>query len=258
MLRKSISKHYTISTVDLQEIDSFQKFSSEWWDKYGFMKGLHAMNKLRIPLIRQGLLNAGNICESTSKSPTPLQGLDVLDVGCGGGILSEPLAKLGGRVTGIDAANEAIDIAKKHAEHNSLRINYLCTSIDNYCSTNEEKHDVVVASEILEHVTEKEKFIKACLRCLKPYGSIFITTINKTFLSQFVAIYLAENILQLVPKGTHHYSKFYEPHKLQNLLSNNGIRTLLVHGMCWNIWTNTWHWCSDTSVNYVLHGVKTL
>ncbi|CAG9768713.1 unnamed protein product [Ceutorhynchus assimilis] len=245
----------SVTTVDAKEIEFFQQ-TSDWWDKSGSMRPLHSMNKLRIPLIRDGLINQGTALKENLETATPLKGLSVLDIGCGGGILSEPLARLGAQVTGIDANPNIIEVAKKHAESNHLAINYLYTSIEDFCKDNQEKYHAIAASEILEHVTEKEAFIRACVTCLKPSGSIFITTLNKTMFTNILGIYVAENVLKLVPRGTHQFEKCIKTHHLQRLLEDNNIQTKLIHGLFYNICTNNWSWCSDQSINYCIHAIK--
>nr|XP_023021917.1 ubiquinone biosynthesis O-methyltransferase, mitochondrial isoform X1 [Leptinotarsa decemlineata]XP_023021918.1 ubiquinone biosynthesis O-methyltransferase, mitochondrial isoform X1 [Leptinotarsa decemlineata] len=244
------------NTVDQQEVQQFQKFVEGWWDEFGPMKALHSMNKLRVPLIRDGLVNSGLVQKKRIDSPLPLEGLSILDIGCGGGILSEPLARLGGIITGIDANLEIVTVARSHADLNHLDINYVTSSIEDHALGNAEKYDAVVASEIIEHVSQKSAFIEACAKCLKPNGSIFVTTLSKTRLADFVAVFLAEDVARLVPKGTHQYEKFIKPHELQRLLEDNNCRTELVHGMFYNVVTNTWHWCSNTSVNFALQATK--
>ncbi|XP_066255350.1 ubiquinone biosynthesis O-methyltransferase, mitochondrial [Euwallacea similis] len=248
--------HSSASTIDSSEIEVFQKVTSEWWDEFGPTKGLHAMNKLRVPFIRDGLINEGVVAEKNINTALPLKGLSILDVGCGGGILSEPLSRIGAQVTGIDANSRIIDVAKEHAKEGGLNVNYLYTSIEEHSKDNISKYDVIAASEIIEHVTEKEKFISACSDCLKPSGSIFITTINKTLLANFVSIFVVEDVIRLVPKGTHQIEKFIQPHTLQRILEDCNFQTKLIHGMFYNIVTNRWDWCSNTSMNYCLHAVK--
>nr|CAH7713947.1 unnamed protein product [Callosobruchus chinensis] len=220
------------------------------------MKALHSMNKLRVPFIRDGLVNSGQIAHNKIKTPVPLEGLSVLDVGCGGGILSEPLARLGCNVTGLDANTNLIELAKQHAEKKDLKINYVASSIEEHSSQQLGIYDAVVASEIIEHVTQKSEFVDACVKCLKPNGSIFITTLSKTNLAYFAGILISENLLNLLPKGTHQFEKFIEPGRLQKLLEDCNCRTELIHGMYYNIFRNSWHWCPDTSINYVLQAVK--
>ncbi|KAJ8962810.1 hypothetical protein NQ318_001210 [Aromia moschata] len=242
------------STIDNVEVQHFEKFLSEWWNVFGPMKPLHAMNKLRVSFIRDGLVNAGTI-DPKNNSSEALKDLCILDIGCGGGILAEPLTRLGGSVTGIDANSKLVDLAKSHADLNSLKIKYLATSVEQHAAENVEKYDAVVASEVLEHVGEKETFLEACVKCLKPTGSIFVTTVNKTTLAE-VGIFFSEYVLNLLPKGTHQIEKCVEPVKLQRILEDNNCRSELIHGMYYNGVTNTWHWCSDTSINYALHAIK--
>lgn len=191
-----------------------------------------------------------------------------------GGILAEPLSRLGAHVTGIDANPNTIQLAKSHSKLNNLEINYVTSSIEEHAANHMEKYDAIVASEILEHVSKKKRFIEACVQCLKPKGSIFITTINKTTIANFLGICISENVLNLLPKGTHQFEKFIEPVKLQRMLEDckfykkicinffkyfmfvGNCRSELIHGMFYNILTNTWHWCTDTSLNYALHAVK--
>jgi polyprenyldihydroxybenzoate methyltransferase/3-demethylubiquinol 3-O-methyltransferase len=135
-----------------------------------------------------------------------------------GGILSEPLARIGGNVTGIDPNSDLVEKARSHIKNENFKLEYLCSSVEEYAVNNKEKYDAVVASEILEHVSRKEEFLAACVSCLKPGGSFFATTINKTFVANFLGILLAENLVQLLPKGTHQYEKFIKPHKLHRLL----------------------------------------
>lgn len=245
-----------LKTVDSQEIKQFQSYTSEWWDQFGPTKPLHSMNKLRIPLIRDGLINTGIVKKENINSPQPLKNVSILDIGCGGGILTEPLARLGSCVTGVDANPDVIEIAKCHSKQQNLNIAYEVGSIEELASKNQEKYDAVVASEIIEHVTEKNGFVKACVQCLKPSGSLFITTMSKTTIANIFGIQLAEYVFRIVPTGTHQIEKFIKPHELQRIIEDNGCKTELVHGMFYNIFTNTWHWCSDTSINYGLHATK--
>lgn len=258
LVNKNILKAFSTNagTVDLKEIEQFEIFASEWWNPFGLAKPLHSMNKLRIPFIRNGLINTGTIKSDIRKTPHPLNGINILDIGCGGGILSEPLARLGGQITGLDANSNIIEIAQQHCKQQGLHIKYEVDAIETHATNNEEKYDAVIASEVLEHVTQKEDFIEACMKCLKPSGSFFITTMNKTTLAHICGIHLAENVFKLVPKQTHHFDKFIKPHELQLILHSNNCRTELIHGMFYNIFTNTWSWCSDTSINYCLHGIK--
>lgn len=246
------------STANKTEVEHFNKFKSGWWDENGVMKPLHSMNKLRVPFIRDGLINTGLVQKNCINTPKPLTNLNILEVGCGGGILTEPLALLGCRVTGIDAASELLEMAKEHSVSHPSRenIDYHLTTIEKFVETNVEKFDAVVASEVLEHVDQPEQFLQACVQCLKPGGSIFVTTVNQNLFSWFVVVPLAENVLRLLPPGTHHYDKFISPQRVQKLLEHNNCRTRLVHGSCYNFLTNNWFWTSNTLVQYALHAVK--
>lgn len=244
------------TTIDSEEVEKYERLTSEWWTELGGARGLHAMNRLRVPFIRDGLIAEGAADKENIDTATPLKGISILDVGCGGGILSEALARLGASVTGVDAAPNMIKVAQRHAKENNLSINYSFTSIEDFSNNHFEGFDAVAASEIVEHVTKKEEFLAACSKCLKPNGSMFITTINKTILANLLAIYVAENIIKLVPKGTHQIENCIEPHRLQRMLEDCHLRTKVVHGMTYNFFTNTWHWCFDSSVNYALHAVK--
>ncbi|KAB0803614.1 hypothetical protein PPYR_00584 [Photinus pyralis] len=246
------------STADKTEVKHFNQIRTGWWDEMGAVKPLHSMNKLRVPLIREGLINTGLIQKNFISTPKPLTNLKILEVGCGGGILTEALARLGCCITGIDVAGELLEIAKEHSASHPSRenINYQLTTIEKFAETNVEQFDAVVASEVLEHVDHQEQFVEACVRCLKPGGSIFLTTINQNLLSWFLVVPVAESILRLVPKGTHHYDKFISPHRTQKFLEHNNCRTRLVHGFFYNVLTNTWFWTSNTVVHYAMHAVK--
>ncbi|CAG9863181.1 unnamed protein product [Phyllotreta striolata] len=240
------------STIDDKEVVHFKKFVSYWWDEFGEFKPLHSMNKIRIPWIRDCIL-ANNEMKDAS---LPLKGYSVLDVGCGGGILSEPLSRIGADVTGLDANEDLIKAAKAHAELTKANVNYVASSVEDHARENFEKYDAVVSSEVIEHVTQKEEFVKACVECLKPNGSIFFTTISKTKYASFLAIYLGENVIKGIPKGTHHYEKFITPHELQRILEKNNCRTDVVHGTIYNFLTNTWSWWFNSDFTYVLKATK--
>lgn len=206
------------STLDQKEVDHHGKLSKIWWNVHGEIKALHSFNPLRIQLIRDAILNTTSERIHTESS---LKNIQILDVGCGGGILSEPLARIGATVTGIDASPELINIAKTHAnldQNIAGKLTYLNSSIEDHSKLNPSSYDVVVASEILEHVADQELFLKCCSDSLKPGGSIFITTLNKTLFSLLGGIVIAEYICQLVPRATHDWKKFISPEKTQHLL----------------------------------------
>lgn len=247
------------STVDKHDVRHFVEMANSWWDEMGILKPLHSLNKLRVPLIRDGLLNVGQIDLTQWQSSQPLHGLKILDVGCGGGILTEALARIGASVTGIDAGQSIIDAACSHACKDpsvSDSITYICGTVEEHANKHKEFYDVVVASEILEHVFHPDLFVGACVSLLKPGGSIFITTLNRTCLMWAFGIIMAEYVLRVMPQGTHELEKCVKPHETEAFLEKYGCTTKLVHGMLYNFLSNEWYWSSNTSLNYGLQAVK--
>ncbi|KZC11377.1 PREDICTED: ubiquinone biosynthesis O-methyltransferase, mitochondrial [Dufourea novaeangliae] len=244
------------STVDVTTVEHHSKLSNQWWDVNGELCALHSLNPLRVQFVRDGLANTGMQVETPY---LPLEGTKILDVGCGGGLLSEPLARIGAEVTGIDASSELIKTAKQHASLDlnlDGRLNYVQAVMEDYYAKNKERYDAVVASEVLEHVNNKELFLKYCVDTLIPGGSIFLTTLNKTLPSWLGGIIAAEHVLKLVPTGTHDWNKFITPAEIQRLLETCGCKTKLIHGMFYNPLKNEWFWTSSTAINYAVHAVK--
>lgn len=241
------------TTVDQNEHDKFLKLSSQWWDEKGEYFALHSMNKLRIPLIRDGMV------ESTTNKIFPLKDKVVLDVGSGGGIIAEPLARLGATVVGIDMVEENIKVAQTHISQDPSimdRVKYIHGAVEDLVGTEEEKFDAVVASEVVEHVSDVGAFLSSCCKLIKPGGSMFITTLNKTSISYGLAVFGAERILRVVPPGTHDWNKFIPPEDLQEELERSGMVVRLVHGMCYNPFNNQWSWITNTDINYAVHAIK--
>lgn len=242
-------------TVDKENLEHLSKLSNVWWDLNGPFLGLHRMNALRIPLVVDGILST----TKTASKPNPLEGFKIMDVGCGGGILAEPLTKTGAEVIGLDPSEELISVARQHAA-TDLRINrqidYVQGTIEEYAPANPNSLDAIIASEVIEHVNEPKLFLEYCVKALKPGGSIFVTTINKTYLSYFAAIIYAEYISQLIPKGTHDWNKFVSPDDVSRWLDSFGCTTVLTHGMLFNPLTKNWSWSSRTPISYALHAVK--
>ncbi|XP_065315806.1 ubiquinone biosynthesis O-methyltransferase, mitochondrial-like isoform X2 [Gordionus sp. m RMFG-2023] len=210
ILKNYISTSSGDFTSNLQTLNII---SGNWWDEDGEFKPLHSLNNIRVPFIRDKLI-INNLKSNIFK---PLNGYNILDVGCGGGILSEPLANIGANVTGIDT-KENINIAIHHS-FNYLpdiksRLNYISTIVEEHCEQKPNYYDACIASEVLEHVDNYESFVKSCCQTVKPNGKIFVTTINKTRLSKFFVINVAENIMGIVTKGTHHWQKFIHPFHL--------------------------------------------
>ncbi|GLG98221.1 Ubiquinone biosynthesis O-methyltransferase, mitochondrial [Gryllus bimaculatus] len=223
-LHKFVRYSHSQSTVIEDEISRFNRLSMVWWDEQGDMKPLHSMNGLRVKMISGGLVNSGRIKEEELKQPKPLTNIKLLDVGCGGGILSEALARLGAEVTGLDASEALITTAKHHASqdpHIRNEINYVCNTIEKYSEEKPKAYDVVVASEVVEHISEKKLFLESCVQTLKPGGSLFVTTLNKTYASHLAGIVLAEIIWKILPQNTHDWEKFITPQELESILESS-------------------------------------
>ncbi|XP_028636191.1 ubiquinone biosynthesis O-methyltransferase, mitochondrial [Grammomys surdaster] len=243
------------TTIDTKEVKNFLALAHKWWDEYGKFAALHSMNDLRVPFIRDNLLKT-----SANHYPgKPLSGMKILDVGCGGGLLTEPLGRLGASVVGIDPVAENIKIAQHHKSFDPVldkRIQYKVCSLEEIVDESAELFDAVVASEVVEHVINLETFIQCCYQVLKPGGSLFITTINKTQLSYALGIVFSEQIAGIVPKGTHTWEKFVSPEKLESILEPNGLSVETVAGMIYNPFSGYWHWSENTSLNYAAHAVR--
>ncbi|XP_061283744.1 ubiquinone biosynthesis O-methyltransferase, mitochondrial isoform X2 [Bos javanicus] len=196
---------------------------------------------------------------ATHQPGKPLSGMKILDVGCGGGLLTEPLGRLGASVIGIDPVDENIKTAQHHKSFDPVldkRIEYRTCSLEEIVKDTVETFDAVVASEVVEHVIDLETFIQCCFQVLKPDGSLFITTINKTQLSYALGIVFSEQIAGIVPKGTHTWEKFVSPEKLESILESNGLSVQTVVGMLYNPFSGYWHWSENTSLNYAAHALK--
>ncbi|EZA48588.1 hypothetical protein DMN91_011687 [Ooceraea biroi] len=245
-----------ISTVDPKEIEHHSSLKNFWWNENGEVKPLHTFNPVRLEFVRKGLADIG----FESRDPTlPLSGIKIADVGCGGGILTEYLARAGAQVTGIDAATELIDVAKEHVKLDpniSDRVTYFCTTIEEFSQNNEDSYDALIASEVVEHVADPELFLKECVKVVKPGGSIFVTTINKTLAAWLGAIIIVEYICKCVPCGTHQWSKFIAPEEIQHILDKYDCKTELIDGIFFNPLSYQWSFSSYKGIFYALHAVK--
>ena len=223
--------------VDTHEIEKFNLLAHKWWDPTSEFKPLHEINPLRLNFI---------------KSSVNLKGKKVLDVGCGGGILSESLASVGADVTGIDQGDKVIQIAKLHAKESGVKIKYKHINIEDFYKNTDERFDVITCLEMLEHVPDPNSIINTCSKLLKPGGKIFFSTINKNLKAFLFAIIGAEYILNLLPKGTHEYKKFIKPSQLQTWASRNNLSFDSIIGMTYNPITQKYKLSQDTSVNYIV------
>ena len=234
-----------MNTVNKKEIEKFSKIADEWWDPNGKFKPLHKFNPIRIKYIKHNIIKNFKL---NSKN-TPLKNIDILDIGCGGGLLAEPMCRLGAKVVGIDASQKNINVAKFHAKKNKLNINYICASPE-ILKINK-KFDVILNMEIIEHVDDINFFIKKSSELLKKNGLMFIATINKTLKSYVFAIIGAEYILKWLPRGTHDWDKFVKPEDLIKIGKSNNLRLEKLNGMEFNLLTNEWNITSDNSINYI-------
>jgi 2-polyprenyl-6-hydroxyphenyl methylase/3-demethylubiquinone-9 3-methyltransferase len=239
-----------MNSVNKKEIEKFSKMAAEWWDPSGKFKPLHKFNPIRIQYIKENIISSFKL-KSKKK---PLDKINILDIGCGGGLLSEPMTRLGANVTGIDASSKNIGIAKLHAKKNKLKINYLCSSPEKLKT--QKKFDVILNMEIVEHVEDINFFINSCSKHLKKNGLMFIATLNKTLKSYVFAIIGAEYVLRWLPIGTHDWEKFVRPEDLKKILSKNNLNLEKLDGMNFNIIKDEWSISSDTSINYIVKSIK--
>ena len=239
-----------MSSVNKKEIEKFSKMADEWWDPSGKFKPLHKFNPIRIQYIKENII--GNFKLKNKKKP--LDKINILDIGCGGGLLSEPMTRLGANITGIDASSKNINIAKHHAKKNKLKINYICSSPEKLKI--KKKFDVILNMEIVEHVDDINFFINSSSKLLKKNGLMFVATLNKTLKSYMFAIIGAEYVLRWLPIGTHDWEKFVKPVDLKNILHKNNLKLEKLDGMNFNIIQDEWSISSDTSINYITKSIK--
>ena len=239
-----------INTINKEEIEKFSNMAEEWWDPNGKFKPLHKFNPVRIDYLKKSIVKEFNI----KKTNKPFKHLEILDIGCGGGLLTEPFCRLGGKVTGIDASKKNINIAKIHAKKNDLKINYICSSPENLDL--KKKYDVILNMEIVEHVEDVSLFLKSCTELLKKNGIMFVATLNKPLKSYIFAIIGAEYILRWLPIGTHEWEKFVKPDELTSILEKNKLKLDRIDGMNFNVLTNEWSVGKDKSVNYIAKFIK--
>ena len=234
-----------MNTINKKEIEKFSKIAAEWWNPNGKFKPLHKFNPIRIKYIKDNIIKKFNL----NSSNKPLKTINILDIGCGGGLLSEPMSRLGANVVGIDASKKNIEMAKFHAKKNKLKINYICASPE--ILKIQKKFDVILSMEIVEHVEDINFFIKKSSELLKKNGLMFIATLNKTLKSYIFAIVGAEYILKWLPIGTHDWNKFIKPDELIKITKINNLKLEKLDGMNFDLLTNEWNLSSNNSVNYI-------
>ena len=239
-----------MNSINKKEIEKFSRIAEEWWNPNGKFKPLHNFNPIRIKYIKDNIVKDFNIKNSSK----PFKNIKILDIGCGGGLLSEPMHRLGASVFGIDASKKNIEVAKFHAKKNKLNIDYKVASPEKLKT--KIKFDVILNMEIVEHVENIDFFIKESAKLLKKNGVMFVATLNKTLKSYAFAIIGAEYILKWLPIGTHDWEKFVRPNDLISISKKNNLILKKLDGMKLNVLDNSWKISSDTSVNYITKFVK--
>ena len=240
-----------MTTINKEEIQKFSKLADEWWDVNGKFKPLHMFNPVRIEYILDEITKHFQL---SSNNKYKLKNLKILDIGCGGGLISEPLARLGGDVTGIDAAEKNIKVASLHSKKNNLSINYINKSPEQL--NEKEKFDIILNLEVVEHVDNLDLYLQSCNRLLKKGGLMFTATINRTLISYIKAIVGAEYVLRWLPIGTHDWNKFIKPEELQKMLTDKNFATNDIKGLEFNPFYKKWKKSENLSVNYIICSVK--
>jgi 2-polyprenyl-6-hydroxyphenyl methylase/3-demethylubiquinone-9 3-methyltransferase len=238
----------TATTLDPAEVEKFSRLSKEWWNPRGKMGVLHKFNPVRLTFIReQATAHFGR----DPKALDALAGLRVLDIGCGGGLLCEPLARQGAAVVGADPSRTNIEVARLHSAESGVPVDYRCTTAEDLADAGE-RFDIVLAMEVVEHVADVGLFVARCAEMVKPGGLMFAATLNRTAKSFALAIVGAEYVLRWLPRGTHEWSKFVTPDELEAALARGGLSVLDQQGVIYNLFADTWQLSRDTDVNYMV------
>ena len=236
------------TSIDESEIARIEAWAAEWWDESGKFKPLHKFNPVRLAYIRdQACAHFGR----DPKKPKPLSGLRLLDIGCGGGLLSEPMARLGADIVAADASAANIEIARAHARQSGLTIDYRATSAENLSEAGE-TFDLVLNMEVIEHVDDPDFFLKTCCRLVRPNGLMFIATINRTFKAKLLAIFIAERVLRWLPEGSHNYEKLVRPEEIEKPVRESGMEICARTGVFYDPFRDRWDLSADMEVNYIM------
>ena len=236
-------------SIDPDEVEKFSQIASEWWDTKGKFRPLHKFNPVRLSFIRATLVDHFGI---DPKSRLPLEGLRLLDIGCGGGLVSEPMARLGAKVTGVDASEKNIKTASVHAAEMGLEIDFRAGTIEGLKDSGEPLFDVVLALEVVEHVADPQAFLETCASMVKPGGVMIMATINRTAKACALALFAAERILRWLPAGTHDYDKLVTPEEVELAVSRAGLKADAPQGVSYNPVFDRWSLGSDTDMNYMM------
>ena len=242
----------TRSNVDPAEVERFQRLSKAWWDPHGKFRPLHQVGPARLSFVRAELIAHFGL---SSDTPTPLEGLRVIDIGCGGGLISEPLTRLGAKVTGIDPGSMNIDIARGHAAPQGLDIDYRVATVEEIAAKGE-KFDAVVCLEVVEHVPDVRAFLGSCASLLSDNGVMVLSTLNRNLKSYALAIVAAEYVLGWLPRGTHQWDRFITPDELKDHVSAWGLTPKTLKGFTYNPIRDVWSLNDDTGVNYLLSATR--
>jgi len=241
-----------VTTINPREIQQFNSQAHLWWNESGPFKPLHRINPIRLSFIKQ------EICTHFKLDPTlnqPLSGLSIIDVGCGGGLVSEPLTRLGASLTGLDGGADNIEVARQHAKVESLSINYVADTLENHVQ-NCVPYDVCVALEVIEHVEDVGEFVKACAQSVKPGGLVIFSTLNRTVKSLALGVGMAEYVLRWVPRGTHTWSHFLKPSEITMIAQGFELSPVKLKGLSFNPFSGSWRINDDCSINYFLTFTK--
>ncbi|HZP79949.1 MAG TPA: bifunctional 2-polyprenyl-6-hydroxyphenol methylase/3-demethylubiquinol 3-O-methyltransferase UbiG [Pseudolabrys sp.] len=242
------AKSAAAATVDQAEVERFSRLARTWWDPRGPMAPLHKFNPVRLGYVRD---RAAAHFDRDPKQIDCLKGLRILDIGCGGGILSEPLARLGADVVGADPAENNIEVARGHAEEAGVAVDYRCTTAEALSEAGE-RFDIVLAMEVVEHVTDVGLFVETCAAMVKPGGLMVTATLNRTLKSFALAIVGAEYVLRWLPRGTHQWDKFVTPQELERALEQAGLKVIHERGVIYNLLADRWQLSDDMDVNYMM------
>jgi 2-polyprenyl-6-hydroxyphenyl methylase/3-demethylubiquinone-9 3-methyltransferase len=242
------------SSIDQSELDQFERLGAQWWSLDGPMGALHQLNPVRVRWMRDAMIDHFAATDGSARDQNSfrsLEGLTVLDVGCGGGILSEPLARMGAKVTGIDPAPGNVEIARAHAAQTGVEIDYRAVTVESLAEAGA-RFDVVCAMEVVEHVREPGQFIQTATSLVKPGGLFFASTLNRTLKSFALAIVGAEYVLRWVAPGTHSWDKFVTPRELEDWIAADGLDLYAMTGMAYSPWNRAWDVSRDMDVNYMV------
>lgn len=242
-----------MSTIDEADVQNFERQAHQWWDETGPFKPLHQINPHRIAFIKDEICRHFNL--KTHENVKPLEPISILDIGCGGGLVCEPLSRLGATIKGIDAGKANIQVAQDHADQQNLKIHYEHTTAEDL-ATSDQKFDVVIALEIVEHVSDMALFLKSCTDLIKPGGLLIMSTLNRTVKSFLFGIVAAEYVLRWVPRGTHNWQQFVEPAELAFHLEDFGTQLKSLKGLEYNPLKRSWYLSDNTDVNYFLSAEK--